>query len=138
MEGKTVVAGRRFALLPRQGDFVFGDGVQENGEVFANRQIAQIEQLLRRCAHSHPVPVLHWQPQQSVPYRTTHHVNLHGGSLQIYGLAVCLCFNAVRLVHHDNVFFQQDCLKPKSMRPWSVSSNSHGRMNQKESLLLPM
>ena len=78
---KAVVAGPGFALGAGQGIFLVCLGVQKDGKVFAHWQKALGQQGLGGGTHHHPVAVFHGQAQQGIAHRTTHHVNLHGGSL---------------------------------------------------------
>ena len=78
---KAVVAGSGFSLGAGQRVFLMRLGVQKDGKVFAHRQKALGQQGLGGGAHHHPVAVFHSQAQQGIAHRTTHHVNLHGGSL---------------------------------------------------------
>ena len=82
MNCKAVVARCCLALGAGQRIFFVRFGVQKDGEVLSHRLVAQVNQLLRRGTHHHPVVVLHRQAQQGIPNRATDHVNLHGGSVE--------------------------------------------------------
>ena len=58
MDCKALVARRRLAFGSREGVFLFGLRVQEDGEVLAYWQVALLHQFFRRRACHHPVVVV--------------------------------------------------------------------------------
>ena len=91
MDHKALVAWRGFALGAGQRVLFFGDGVQKDGEVFANGQKAIGHHLFWRRPHHHPVAVNDGQPEQSVANRPADQVDLHPASVGagLFGQAWC-------------------------------------------------
>ena len=80
MDHKPLVAGRGFALGAGQCVLFLGDGVQEDGEVFAHWEKALRHPLFGRGPRHHP-GVLHGQGQQAGPHCAAHQEGLHAGRL---------------------------------------------------------
>ena len=72
-----MVAGCRLALGAGQCKLFVCLRMQKHRKVLAHWHKALLQHQFGRCTHYHPVAVLHFQPEQGIPYRTADQVGLH-------------------------------------------------------------
>src|SRR5215831_17739830 len=77
MDREALVTPRRLPLGARQGVFFARLGMQEHRKVLSNRSKAETLHLTCVAANHNVVVILHRQPEELVPHRTTHAVDLH-------------------------------------------------------------
>ena len=80
MHYKAPVAAATLALGTGQCVFLMRVGVQKNGKVPPDRQVALRHHLLGRGPDHHPIPVLHRQAEQMVTHRAADEIGLHRGA----------------------------------------------------------
>ncbi len=77
VESEPAVAVATLALGARQGVFLAGFGVQENGKILAHRAEALVSELLRGATHHHPVSFLDGKAEQFVANRAAYKIDIH-------------------------------------------------------------